>query len=83
MVQDASMLAALFERSMGLDETREVTDVWFEEVDGGADELHVRVARVRGHAVPCPECGRPCGVHDTRERTWRHLDIEFESARFR
>ena len=75
MVQDAGMLAALFERSMGLNDTWEVTEAWFEEVEGGADELHVRVARVRGKAVPCPECGRRCGVHDTRERTWRHLDI--------
>ena len=75
MVQDAGMLAALFERSMGLDDTWEVTGTWFEEVEGGADELHVRVARVRGKAVPCPVCGRRCGVHDTRERTWRHLDI--------
>ena len=75
MVQDAGMLAALFERSMGLDDTWEVTGAWFEEVAGGADELHVRVARVRGKAVPCPVCGRRCGVHDTRERTWRHLDI--------
>jgi hypothetical protein len=45
----------------------EVTDAWFEVVEGGADEIHVRVARVRDRAVPCPECRRPCGVHDTRE----------------
>lgn len=75
MARDVSMLAALFERSMGLDDTWEVTETWFEKVEGGADELHVRVSRVRGKAVPCPECGRRCGVHDTRERTWRRLDI--------
>jgi transposase len=75
MARDAGMLAALFERSMGLDDAWEVTGTWFEEVEGGSDELHVRVARRRGRAVPCPECGRRCGVHDTRERTWRHLDI--------
>ncbi len=69
------MLAALFERSMGLGEAWEVSGTWFEEVEGGPDELHVRVARRRGHAIPCPVCGVPCGVHDTRERTWRHLDI--------
>lgn len=51
MVQDAGMLAALFERSMGLDETWEVTDAWFDVVEGGADELHAGVARVRGKAV--------------------------------
>ena len=75
MRRDARMLAALFERSMGLGEAWEVLGTWFEEVEGGPDELHVRVARRRGHAVPCPECGVPCGVHDARERTWRHLDI--------
>lgn len=75
MRRDARMLAALFERSMGLGEAWEVSETWFEEVEGGPDELHVRVARRRGHAVPCPECGVPCGAHDARERTWRHLDI--------
>ena len=75
MRQDARMLAALFGRSMGLGEAWEVSGTWFEEVEGGPDELHAGVARRRGHAVPCPECGVPCGVHDARERTWRHLDI--------
>lgn len=69
------MLAALFERSMGLGEAWEVSETWFEEVEGGPDEPRAGVARRRGHAIPCPECGVPCGVHDTRERTWRHLDI--------
>ena len=59
---------------MGLGDGWEVSDLWFEPHDG-ADELHVRVARKRGAAVPCPVCGEPCGVHDSRERTWRHLDI--------
>ena len=75
MRRDARMLAALFERSMGLGEAWEVSETWFEEVEGGPDELHVRVAERRGHAVPCPECGVPCGARDARERTWRHLDI--------
>jgi transposase len=69
------MLAQLFERSMGLGPEWEVSDVWFEERDGAPDELHVRVAHVRGRAVECPECGRRCGTYDTRERTWHHLDI--------
>ena len=60
---------------MGLGEAWEVSGTWSGEVEGGPDELHVRVARRRGHAIPCPECGVPCGVHDARERTWRHLDI--------
>ena len=75
MRQDARMLAALFERSMGLGEAWEVSRTWSGEVEGGRGELHAGVARRRGHAIPCPECGVPCGVHDTRERIWRHLGI--------
>ena len=72
---NAGMLATLFERSMGLGGEWAVTEVWTEEPEGGRGELHVRVARVPGRAVACPECGARCGVYDTRERTWRHLDI--------
>ncbi|MCI5448526.1 MAG: ISL3 family transposase, partial [Coriobacteriaceae bacterium] len=72
----AEMLAGLFERSMGLGPERRVEDVWFEEGSGGSpDEPHVRVGRVPGMAVECPACGARRGVYDTRERTWRHLDI--------
>ena len=75
MDAQAGMLAALFERSMGLGPEWEVSEVWFELRDGARDRLHVRVARVPGEAVECPRCGRRCGVYDTRERAWRHLDI--------
>ena len=45
------------------------------EVDDAASEITVRVALARGSRVPCPECGRPCPVHDRlAERSWRHLD---------
>ncbi len=28
-----------------------------------------------GQSAQCPECGRPCSIHDSApERTWRHLD---------
>ena len=75
MDAQAGMLAALFERSMGLGPEWEVADVWFEQRGGDRDRLHIRVARVPGEAVGCPRCGRRCGVYDTRERSWRHLDI--------
>lgn len=71
----AGMLARLFERSMGLGPEWRVEDVWFEERGDAPDELHVRVGHVPGQAVRCPVCGRGRGTYDTRERTWRHLDI--------
>lgn len=75
MDPQAGMLARLFEHSMGLGPEWEVSDVWFEQPGEGPERLHVRVARVPGEAVACPGCGARCGVYDTRERTWRHLDI--------
>lgn len=75
MDAQAGMLARLFERSMGLGDEWEVSDVWFEERGGAQDELHVRVAHRKGQAVECPVCHRKRGTYDTRERTWRHLDI--------
>ena len=60
---------------MGLGDEWRASDVWFKEHDGAPDELHVRGEHVRGRAVECPACHRRCGVYDTRERTWRHLDI--------
>ena len=72
----AGMLAALFERSMGLGDDRGVEDVQ-SGTPGGLlqEELHIRVGRTPGRAVRCPECGALCGVHDARERTWRHPGI--------
>ena len=75
MDAQAGMLARLFEHSMGLGEEWRVEDVWFESPESGDEELHIRVGRVPGRAVRCPECGARCGVYDARERTWRHLDI--------
>ena len=69
------MLAALLGRSMGLGEAWEVSGTWSGEVEGGPDEPRAGVARRRGHAIPCPECGVPRGVRDARGRTWRHPGV--------
>lgn len=68
------MLAALVEKSMNLGPEWTVADVEFRENDGD-DELHIYIERTPGHAIPCPGCGVPHGVYDTRDREWRHLDI--------
>lgn len=71
----AGMLARLSERSMGLGDGWEVSDVWFEEREGAQDELHAGMAHRKGQAAECPVCHRKCGTCGTRERTWRHLGI--------
>ena len=69
------MLAALIEKSMNLGPEWTVVGAEFQSVEGAKDELHIYIERTKGQNVPCPECGRRCGVYDTREREWRHLDI--------
>ena len=47
------------------------------EFDPARKRLDLFLEFERGAKFPCPECGEgtPCPVHDTRERTWRHLDF--------
>jgi len=37
--------------------------------------LDIRLDFPKGSRFPCPECGKECGVYDTEERTWRHLNF--------
>lgn len=76
---DTEVLAAAFldlaSRSIGFDQGEwEVTEAWVQPGDGG-EEVHVRIAKRRDHLLRCPKCGGRAGVYDTRERTWRHLDL--------
>ena len=75
MRRDARMPAAPLGRPVGPGAAWEVSETWSGEVGGGPGELHVRVARRRSHAVPCPGCGVPCGARDARERTWCHPGV--------
>ena len=44
------------------------------DLDHEAQEVRIEVALRSGARLRCPECGAACGVHDRRERRWRHLD---------
>ncbi|MGH7409527.1 MAG: ISL3 family transposase [Candidatus Methylomirabilis sp.] len=63
----------LFGRALGLQAPWAVTEVRF---DGEVQRLDLRVDFAAGSRFPCPLCGDPgCPIHDTRVRTWRHLDF--------
>jgi transposase len=54
-----------------------IAEPWFiSKVELSASEEEVEVfVEARGRSrMPCPECGAESGVHDRRERRWRHLD---------
>lgn len=57
-----------------------ITAPWFIDkvsFDPGKKRLDLFLDFQRGAKFLCPECqgGDPCPVHDTNERTWRHLDF--------
>ena len=63
----------LFRLALGVQEPWRVTEVAFSEVEG---RLDIRLDFPPGSRFPCPECGgSACAVHDSRERTWRHLNF--------
>ncbi|WP_371878613.1 ISL3 family transposase [Conexibacter sp. S30A1] len=72
----ASMQAqdlSLFQAALGLSDPWQVTGV---EFDADAKRLDLRVDFEKGARLPCPECDRAgLKVHDTEEKTWRHLDF--------
>jgi transposase len=64
---------SLFTAALGLQAPWEVVDVRFDPQGGRID---FDVAFARGAQFACPQCGaadQP--VHDTRERSWRHLNF--------
>lgn len=67
------METELFTSALGLQPPWEVRSVAFDAEQGRID-FEVRAAR--GARFACPSCGAQAqGVHDTRRRSWRHLNF--------
>lgn len=67
----------LFTMALGLQAPWEVKNLHF---DGETRRLDIEIDFTRGATFPCPVCGVPSKVHDTEEKTWRHLDFFQHSA---
>jgi transposase len=62
----------LYEQILGIATPWHVERVELMREEG---EVHVYLGHDESAAWCCPECGRPCALHDHQpERTWRHLD---------
>ncbi len=69
---------ALFTTALGLQSPWEVKTLDF----GAAPRrLDILVDFQKGTSFPCPVCGQLSKVHDTEEKTWRHLDF-FQHAAY-
>jgi transposase len=62
----------LFTAALGLGQQWRVVECRFE---GEPKRLELRLEHVRGQHFECPQCRTLCGVHDTIERRWRHLNF--------
>jgi transposase len=64
----------LFEMALGVSEPWFIADITF-DVEKKRLDLHLDFKR--GSKFLCPECGggELCSVHDTHEKSWRHLDF--------
>jgi transposase len=69
--------AHLFKLALGIESPWEVTDTKLEDLKSGK-ELHINIDFKRGSRFP-DETGELCEVHDTVQKTWRHLNF-FEHA---
>ena len=62
----------LFTAALGLGRQWRVAECRFE---GKPKGLELRLEHVPGEHFECPQCKALCGVHDTLERRWRHLNF--------
>jgi transposase len=65
----------LFTAALGLCQPWRVTRTYFDDEDG---QLDIYIDFPRGGRFPCPVegCQRSeCAVHDTENKTWRHMDF--------
>lgn len=55
-----------------------ITTPWFvedTELDLKEKRMDIHLDFAPGTKFPCPICNAPCDIHDTKKRTWRHLDF--------
>jgi len=62
----------LFSAALGLSQQWRVAQCRFE---GEPKRLELHLEHVPGQHFECPKCKAMCGVHDTIERSWRHLNF--------
>lgn len=67
----------LFKMALGIESPWEITDIKFEDLNTGK-KLTINIDFKRGHRF-ADETGGLCEVHDTVQKTWRHLNF-FEHA---
>lgn len=70
---DKEMEKELFGQALGVEPPLTIEEIAFDRTAG---ELHIKINFSRGGRFACSECGEgSLGVHDTVDKTWRHLNF--------
>ena len=64
----------IFTLALGLKNPWTITDVEISTSDDSIKELHIHIDFKRGSKF-ADEAGNDCPVHDTKNKTWRHLNF--------
>jgi len=67
-----NLMNDFFKVMLGLEEPWALTHVELEEKE---KTWHLLIDFKPGTAFACPHCGTMCTAHDTKVKTWRHLDF--------
>ena len=62
----------LFRKLLGLEDPWIIKEIKFDHQE---KKVEIFLDFPKGSGFPCPVCGILYGVHETEERTWRHLNI--------
>ena len=62
----------IIDKVLNLPKPWRVSEVKF---DHALKTVDIYLSYKKGSLFPCPTCDDECPIHDTKERTWRHLDL--------
>jgi transposase len=62
----------LFAAALGLRKPWTLENVEFDPLKG---QLDIYIEKIRNEKVECPVCHKECSTHDSKKRTWRHLNF--------
>src|ERR1700761_3757947 len=66
---------SLFEIALGLAAPWKVVGSGLGECEGQKKILCVEIDFENGSKFACPSCGKPCPVHDSEMKRWRHMNF--------
>jgi len=62
----------LFAAALGIKNPWKIENVEFSPTKG---QLDIYIKKIKNEKVKCPVCDKECSTHDSKKRTWRHLNF--------